>query len=80
VFGKVDAFLRGSVAAGGEYVLNAVGKVDGVPAGDTPFAGGQGEQCLDEPFLVSAKGECVLPRSSEHRSRYWRTGSPDRPS
>ena len=37
-----------------------LGEVEGVPAGDAALAGGQGEQCLDEPFLVSAQGEGLL--------------------
>ena len=52
--------LCGLVAAGGEHVRDDVGEVEGVPAGDAALAGGQGEQCLDEPFLVSAQSERFL--------------------
>jgi hypothetical protein len=37
-----------------------VGEVDRLPASDTAFAGGQGEQRSDEPFLEPAEGQRFL--------------------
>jgi len=60
VFGEVDAFPCCLVVAGGEHSSDDLGEVEGVAAGDAALAGGQGEQCLDEPFLVFAKSESLL--------------------
>ena len=48
------------VAAGGEHSCDDLGEVEGVPAGDAALAGRQGEECLDEPLLVSAESEGLL--------------------
>ena len=60
VFGEVHASLCSPVATGGKHSCDDSGEVEGVPAGDAALAGGQGEQCLDEPFLVSAECEGFL--------------------
>ena len=60
MFGEVDVFLCCLVAAGGEHSCDGLGEVEGVAAGDAALAGGQGEQCLDEPLLMSAESEGLL--------------------
>src|ERR1022692_367899 len=60
MLGEVNACICCLVAGGGEPSGADLGGVEGVPAGDAALAGGQGEQCLDEPLLVSAKGEGLL--------------------
>jgi hypothetical protein len=60
VLGQVDAFPDGSVTAGGEHAGDDLREIDRVPAGGPVLAGGQGEQGVDEPFLMSAQGAAAV--------------------
>lgn len=60
MFGQVDASVCCLVATGGQHSFDDLGEVEGVPTRDSTLAGGEDEECLDEPLLVFAEGKGLL--------------------
>ena len=68
----VDASLLGVLPPDQENLLGDLGQIKGFPLLDSPLTGGQGEQRLDETFLLIAQRQHLLAgRSQRLRGGIW---------